>query len=525
MGIAKLIYVVFKIRLLTPSALYRLVNAIWKYGINIMTLLCFVEIKYSSRLVLVDEDDTLTYKELFHQSKKLAAILNKKYRVNKGLKTAFLCRNHSSLVKGVFAAAALGTDIYLLNTEISAGQLNKLLARYDFDFIIYDLELESMLEQSNYRKGRVLSYHDNLPAINNLVDTGVNDDFRPVMAFGSKIVLLTSGTTGSFKEAPHKASIFNYLNPFLSLITKLNLLNYDSAYIATPIYHGYGIAVLLSFMALGKKVVISRRFNAEEACSLISKHKIEVVTVVPLMIKRMLKEDTRALKTLQCIASGGAKLNPKLAEKVQNELGDVLYNLYGTSEAGLNMIATPQDLKYSADTIGRKINGVGLKIMDSDMKEVETGCTGEFCIKNKWSMTNNSNLWIKTGDTGYRDSKEYYYLSGRTDDMIVSAGENVYPADLERVIINHLEIEDVAVVGVADEDFGCRMKVFVVLAENAEITQNELLEWLHKRVARFQMPKYIVFVDSIPYTSLGKIDRKKLINNHTCCCNGELYHK
>ena len=111
-----------------------------------------------------------------------------------------------------------------------------------------------------------------------------------------------------------------------------------------------------------------------------------------------------------------------------------MYNLYGTSEAGLNIIATPQDLKYSAKTIGKKINGVRLKILDDNKNEVKIGKIGQFCIKNRWSMRNGNNSWIETGDLGYQDIKGYYFLCGRVDDMIVSAGENVYPFEVEQIL-------------------------------------------------------------------------------------------
>ena len=131
----------------------------------------------------------------------------------------------------------------------------------------------------------------------------------------SKIVILTGGTTGNSKAAAHKPSIFNFLNPFLTLLTRLNLINYNTAYIATPIYHGYGVAILFLFIALGKKMVINNGFDAKKACCLIREHNVEVVTVVPLMIYKMLKNNAEDLKSLACIASGGAELNPKLVEE------------------------------------------------------------------------------------------------------------------------------------------------------------------------------------------------------------------
>lgn len=259
-----------------------------------------------------------------------------------------------------------------------------------------------------------------------------------------------------------------------------------------------------------KKIVINSGFDANKACCLIREHKCEVVTVVPLMIHKMLKNNVEDLRSLACIASGGAELNPKLVDEVFSKLGDVLYNLYGTSEAGLSSIATPQDLKYSATTIGKKIDGVRLRILDNNKNEVEIGKVGQFYIKNRWSMRNSNNSWIKTGDLGYQDNNGYYFLCGRADDIVVSAGENVYPIEIEQVLINHPQVEDVAVIGISDEHFGHKLKAFIVLEKSANITKEELFKWLRLRVARFQIPKDITFVDNIPYTPLGKLDKKQL---------------
>lgn len=507
----KLIYVFFKIRLLSPFGLFSLISAIFKYGINVMGLLGFAERIYGDKEALVDDNETLTYSQLLEQSKKLSIMLEKKYQLKSGQKVGFLCRNHASLVKSIFAVSYLGADLYFLNVEMNKGQFNNLLNHYNFDFIVYDYELSSFIEDSNYTKNKVLSYHDNLPAINNLTCIDSNKKTKHQATFFSKIVILTGGTTtGNSKAAAHKSSVFNFLNPFLTMVTRLKLLNYTTAYIATPMYHGYAIAVLFLFISLGKKMIISKRFDADKACTLIRRYNVEVVTVVPLMLYKMLKSNPEDLKSLTCIASGGAELNPKLAEETFSKLGYVLYNLYGTSEAGLNIIATPQDLKYSTKTIGKTIDGVRLKILDDNMLEVKVGEIGQFCIKNRWSMKNGAKSWIETGDMGYRDENDYIYLCGRVDDMIVSAGENVYPFEVEQILTTHPQVQDAAVIGIKDEAFGHRLKAFIVPVQDSSVTKEEILEWLRKKVARFQIPKEIEFIDNMPYTPLGKLDRKQL---------------
>jgi acyl-CoA synthetase (AMP-forming)/AMP-acid ligase II len=230
---------------------------------------------------------------------------------------------------------------------------------------------------------------------------------------------------------------------------------------------------------------------------------VDIITVVPLMVKKMLKVKGADLSTLSCIASGGAILHSSLAIEISRKLGDVLYNLYGTTETGLNIIATPQDLMDAPQTLGRKIDGVQLGIVDQYKEEVEVGAVGEISLKTKSG-------WIGTGDLAYQDRNGLVFLNGRKDDMIISAGENVYPLEVEQLLITHPQVEEAAVVGVHDEDFGQRLKAFVVPVEGADLTEEKLTQWLKARVARFQVPKEIAFMDSMPYTPVGKMDKKRL---------------
>ncbi|MEH7238019.1 AMP-binding protein [Bacillus sp. JJ1562] len=506
MKLIKLFYVLYKIKLLSPIGLYHLLRSVSTCGINLMTLLHFAEKKYTNRIALVDDKETLTYKQLLEQSTKLVHSLVEKAQLQSGQKVGVLCRNHALLVKSIFAVSRVGADLYLLNTEISKQQFDGFVERHNFDLIIYDAELSSTIQ--NYSKQKILSYHPNLPAISNFLKSNANQAPLP-RANKGKLILQTSGTTGTSKDAAHKPSLFHYLNPFVAFIKRLRILDYQNAYIATPIYHGYGIAVLLLFIPLGKKVVITSGFKSKKACELIQQHQIEVITVVPLMLRKMLQTNLEHLKSLTCIASGGAKLPRKLVEETFQKLGPVLYNLYGTSETGLNFIATPQDLMYSDTTIGKKISGLNISILDSKKNEVTPGTIGQLCMKNDWSIRKDA--WIETGDAGYRDENGYYFLCGRMDDMVISGGENVYPIEVEQVLIQHPQILDVAIIGTQDEQFGQRLKAFVVPEKNARLKEEELLEWMRPQVARFQLPKEVIIVEQLPYTPLGKLDKKQLI--------------
>lgn len=504
-----LLKILSQLDFLSLSKVVRLGSAIRQNGVNLMLLFTLTERAGGAQTALVDSRETLSYQQLQERCEHLVHHLAERYEIGKGRKVAFFCKNHASLVQGIFAASRLGADLYLLNSSMSGLQFNRLVEEQNFDFLIYDEEFNDVIEGSLYRNPKIVSYQDNEAAISTLAVTIANQNHRLPPSSSGKIVLLTGGTTGKPKQVVHRPSLFNFLHPFGALLNRLHLPRYSTAYIATPIYHGYGIAVLLAFFALGKKVVIQDSFDAKKACNLIRHHQVEVVTVVPLMIHKMLKHNTEDLQSLACIASGGAKLNPAVVKEVNRHLGDVLYNLYGTSEAGLNIIASPGDLKHHSNTLGKVIAGGRLQIV-AEGKEVEPGNVGEFCIRNKWSMKNSSSRWIQTGDIGYRDRKGYYFLCGRTDDLIISAGNNIYPLEIESAITNHPCVEDAAVIGVEDVCSGQILKAFVQLHPDKTLTKGELLGWLQTQLAGFQLPRELIFVKELIYTDVGKLDRKQV---------------
>ncbi|MCU6709984.1 AMP-binding protein [Paenibacillus sp. J5C_2022] len=511
-----LIRVMYQLHMLSPRGVLRLAAAVWKYGVNLMALVCLAARTYGDRIAISDEREAISYRQLWRQSERLAMQFRQQYGLARGKKIGVMCNNHASLVKTVFAASNTGADIYLLNTGMGLERFNQLAERHGFDLLVHDAELTPLVAQSAYVRARLLSYGDDQHSVNRFAQASDRmTTIRRKRASAGRIMLLTGGTTGRAKEVPHRPSLFYYLPPFITLLSRLKLKERHSIYIATPIYHGYGIAFLLLCTALGKKIMLTAGFDAAKSCAWIAGHKADVVTVVPLMLLKMIRHDSDQLKSLVCIASGGAELAPGLIEEVHNRLGHVLYNLYGTSEAGLCTVATSQDLRELPLTIGKAIDGLKLHLLDDRMKPVGIGTVGRLCLKNKWSLSRSSHSWLETGDMGCRDGAGYYYWCGRADDMIVSGGENVYPIELERLLHTHPLIEDAAVIGIPDEWFGQRLKAMVQLIPNAVLTEEELLTWLRSKAARYQMPKVTVFVDEIAYTSLGKRDKKRAVIGQT----------
>lgn len=498
------------IRLLTPAGLYYLLKAICTHGVNLMTLLHLAAELHDRKIAVTDEMEDFSHRDLYNRARNLAAVLQTKYGLQAKRKTAIICRNHAAFIQSIFAVSRLGSDIYLLNPEMSAAQLAALHDRHSFDFVIYDAEISELINDLHLTNNSIITYHDTLPSVNNSAKIEPARFPKIKKIYSSNLIILTGGTTGEPKTARRKASLLNFLNPFFALLTELNLDERQSVYVATPVYHGFGVAAVFIALVTGSRMFLMPRFDAGKGCALIERYQIEVVTLVPLMLQRMLTQNVEALKSLLCIISGGAPLNPTLVEETFEKLGDRLFNLYGTSEAGFSVLATPADLRRSPNTIGKAISGLKLRITTDDNDETAAGTVGRICIKSRWAVKDSGDKWIETGDLGYRDAAGYCFLRGRIDEMIVSGGENVYPVELENILVNHPEIRQAAVIGVSDAEFGQRLKVFVVPAADSRVTPTDIIAWLNGRVARFQMPVSVEILRDLPVTSVGKINKKIL---------------
>lgn len=500
----------YKVNLVSPRGLYILFAAFMKHGINLMAVLQFASKINPNKIAIKDSNDELTYLKLYKESYQLAIVLKNEFSIHEKNKIALLCKNHNIAIQSLFAFSRLGSNITFLNIEMSQEQITKIIQQKNFDLLVYDNDFENKLENINCLS--IPIFKNKGRSISEMIVAPFQKNKKLKRRNTGNISVLTGGTSGRVKLAKRQPTIMSLIMPFLSLLDQLNLHKYKTVYIAVPMYHGYGLASLIVAMVLNAKIITRKKFNTNEALELIQKNKIEIAILVPTMLKRMLDIDEGTLRNLKGILSGGAALNESLVKRVFEKIGDVLFNLYGTSEAGFSVLAIPQDLKKYPNTIGRKIRGVSLKILDKFGKEVGDGETGIIHIKASWSMENMKDRYVSTGDMGYMNKEGYLFLKGRSDDMIVSGGENVYPKDLELALLGNEQIEEAVAIAVEDQDFGKRLVTFVVLQSKSKDLDSEALKkWLTTRVARFQMPHKIIIIDSLPMTKTGKVDKKVLV--------------
>jgi acyl-CoA synthetase (AMP-forming)/AMP-acid ligase II len=503
-----LINKLYRTRLLTAHGLFGLLEAVRTTGVNLMALLRVAAGLHPDRTAIIDEREQLTYAELWRQAEAAAVALHVGHGIKAGQKVAIACRNHAAAVKAIFAFSRLGAHVFLVNPEMSGGQILALEERARFDFYVYDEQLAPVFADPPLRMKALASYHPTESSIDRLASLPRPTKVRLKKVKTGNIVVMTGGTTGHPKAASRKPSLLNFLPPFVALLTQVHLDTYRSGYVATPIYHGFGLSALFMGVILGSEIYLTRRFDAAASCALIARHRIEVVTLVPLMLQRMLKQDPASLSSLRCIITGGALLSPALARESLGRLGPTLFNLYGTSEAGFCIMGTPDVLGKKPESIGKPVRGVRARIVNETGQVAGDRTVGRLCIRSAWTTGGGS--WVETGDLAYRDGDGDIFLCGRVDDMIVSGGENVYPIELENVLLQHPDVAAAAVVGIADADFGQRLKAVLVAKPGAGLDRSTLLDWLKPRVARYQMPAVVEFRDELPYTALGKLDKKAL---------------
>ncbi|OBK22102.1 acyl-CoA synthetase [Mycobacterium asiaticum] len=495
-----------------PGAALRLVREVCRSGTNLFTLLAISAARWPDRTAIIDEDGALSYRDLLSMTETLAGEL-----VDAGAKAGdpvgVMCRNGRNFVAAVFATALVGADVVLVNTEFRTDALAGALGAHQIRTMFCDNEFIDQLGETD------------VPI--RLVDPATvhrrQGDSRPKVAPSGRMVLLTSGTTGIPKGVPRTPHLSSGIGVSMTLLERTGLRVGTRICLAAPMFHGLGFGILMMAMALGGTVLTRRRFDAEATLAQASLHRADSMSAVPIMLARMLDLPQRVkarnpLSCLRVVISSGDRLDPGLARRFMDSYGDVLYNLYGSTEVGIGSLATPDEIRRFPETVGRPVAGCPVRIYSKTGKAVGPRVTGRIFVGGGLASDGYTGGGAKavidrmtsTGDMGYLDEAGRLYIVGREDDMIVSGGENVYPRALENALAGHPDVAENAVVGVADEQFGKRLAAFVVLRADSEADEPTLREYLKGKVSRFEQPRDISIVPSIPRNPAGKVVRREL---------------
>ncbi|MES9538346.1 AMP-binding protein [Actinomadura sp. NPDC000600] len=499
------------LRPVRPDRAVRLLFPYARFGPVPATLGAVAALRFPNRTALIDERGALSYAELERRAASLATALHD--RVGDG-KVGVLCRNHRGFVETVLAASRLGNDVVLLNTDFSGTQLGQVVDREGIELLVHDEEFAAAVEKSGFGGERVVAWGEEGDTVDALIAETSPEPFKPERA--SRVILMTSGTTGTPKGARHDLSASSLLPAALSHLMRVPVRSGAPMVVAPPLFHLLGFAYTTVGLGMGMPLILSRRFDPRQVLETIADCRAEALVAVPVMLQRILDvPDRPPAPTLRAVVCGGAALHPHLSEAFMDAFGDVLVNVYGATETGWATIATPEDLRAAPGTVGRPSFRLTIKVLGEDGRELPAGETGEVYTGGGLRFagyTGGGGKQVRdgltgTGDLGHFDEAGRLFIDGRADDMIVSGGENVFPGEVENLLGGHPDVAEVSVAGVDDERFGQRLAAHVVRAKGAEVTEDDLKEYVRAHLARYKVPRDIRFVRELPRTSTGKVKR------------------
>jgi acyl-CoA synthetase (AMP-forming)/AMP-acid ligase II len=447
--------------------------------------------------------------------------------IQAGDSVGIMCRNHRGWIEAVVACSKLGAHVLLLNTAFSGPQLADVADREEPRALVFDEEFAEVLEDAGKERKRFVAWHDpesdGRPdaTVDELIARGDTSDLEAPDEPG-KAIILTSGTTGTPKGASRSQP--KSLDPAAALLSKIPLRAREKTMIAAPLFHSWGFANWTIGMSLSTTVVLKRKFDEEATLSLTAQHECTALVVVPVMLQRILNLpdevlDEYDLRRVRCVPVSGSALPAALSEKWMDHFGDNLFNLYGSTEVAWATIATPEDLRAAPGTAGRPPRGTVVRLYDDDGNPVtEPEKTGRIFVGNDLQFEGYTggggkdeiDGLMSSGDVGHFDQEGRLFIDGRDDDMIVSGGENVFPAEVEDLLTGHDAIAEAAVFGVDDEEFGERLKAVVVKREGASLGEDDVKQFVKENLAGYKVPRDVEFIDELPRTSTGKVLKREL---------------
>jgi fatty-acyl-CoA synthase len=509
------------VRPYSPKVLAGLAKTLKDWGTGPAGGFASLAVRAPNQVGLIDELGSLTFGEMHRRSNALARALAG-LGVKEGDGVALMCRNHRGFVDASIAVAKLGADVLYLNTAFAGPQLVDVLQREKPTVVVHDEEFTQLLDKAD--EGiRVVAWTDSSDlgerhTLEHLISSENDADVKPPERHG-RIIILTSGTTGAPKGAPRNEA---GVEAAVALLSRMPLRHGWKTHIAAPLFHTWGFAHLALSMLLGSTVVLRRKFDPEQCLKVTDEEKCDSLVVIPVMLQRImaLPEETLAsydLASVKVVAASGSALPGDLAVDWMDHFGDNLYNIYGSTEVAYASVATPEDLRAAPTSAGKPPWATVVKILDERGHELPQGEPGRIFVGNGMLFEGYTGGETKevidglmsSGDVGRFDEDGRLYVEGRDDEMIVSGGENVFPKEIEDCLSRHEGVVEVAAIGVADDQFGTRLKAFVV-AGTPSPSEDDLKDWVKHNLARYKVPREIVFLDELPRNATGKILKREL---------------
>ena len=505
--------------------------------LNIASAIC------PDKMAVVFEDKRYTFSQLNERVNRLANGLMK-LGVKKGERVALIQVNCNQCVETYFAVAKMG-GIYLpLNFRAKEKELAYMLNTAEATAIIigerYVPMIKSIQPECKSLKHLITieQKHDDMLYYEDIIENSPPDDvFTEIDDHDTTILMYTAGTTGFPKGVMLSHNSFS--SYMLENVTPADPEASESNILTVPLYHVAGIQAMMAAIYGGRTLVMERQFEPEEWMTLVETEKANRAMMVPTMLKQLLDHPNfkkHDLSSLKVITYGAAPMPlPVIRKALEEFLGVSFINAFGQTETASTITAlgpedhvltgTPEEIERKLQrlaSIGKPMSDVEMKVVDDDGKKLGPGEVGEILARGprvmsgywkdeeKTAKTIDKDGWVHTGDVGYVDKDGYYFLSGRSSDMIIRAGENISPEELENAIREHPKVEDVAVIGVPDETWGEEPRAVVIPKKGQKPTEEEIMEWCRERLASFKRPRTVVFVDDLPRNPMGKLIKREI---------------
>ncbi|GAA1787461.1 AMP-binding protein [Planosporangium flavigriseum] len=505
-----------------PDKVIRQLSAFHRWGFTLAGEMRSAAARDPDRVAMIDESRTVTYRELADRTQRLAHGLRSRLGVRAGDRVGLLCRNSIAMFESMLAASTIGADTLLINTGLGPGQLESVLHDLTVRVLIHDDEFFELLAAVPPTVARVSADGGARRAsltVAGLTAAAPDADLLRPPARPGRAIILTSGTTGAPKGA--RRPIPAGFGPLAALIGRIPMRVHERMFIAAPMFHTWGYSGLQVALALRATVVLRRRFEPAETLAAVKEHDCRTLLAVPVMLQRLLDAVPAAPfpSPLKVVATSGSALPAPLVPRFTAVFGDVLYNLYGSTEAGAATIAVPAELRAYPTCAGRSSPGTRMLILDPNGNSLPPGHIGRIFVGSEMvfeGYTNGNTVresrhgLIDTGDLGHLTPDGLLHVDGRADDMVISGGENVYPSAVENTIAELPQVREVAVVGVPDGEYGQRLAAWIVLYPRGYLDAEAVREYVRRTMARFSVPRDVYFVAELPRNATGKVMHRYL---------------
>jgi acyl-CoA synthetase (AMP-forming)/AMP-acid ligase II len=505
-----------------PDKAAKIGSTFIRWGASPATGIATAAVHYPHETAIVDELGLLSFERVHRRSNALAHAFAE-MGIGYGDGVGIMCRNHRGFVEATLAAAKLGASALYLNTMFAGPQLAEVIKRESPKVLVYDEEFSGLLQGVDGSVTRVVGWHDGAlaePTLETLIAGGEESDLKPPPD-KPRFVILTSGTTGTPKGA--QCSSPDGLLAMAALIDKIPFRARETMMIAAPLFHSWGFFHFIMSLPTASTIVLRRRFDPEDTLLAAQESSAQVLAAVPVMVQRILQlpEETLAkydLSSLRITSLSGSALPGELATEWMDRFGDTVYNLYGSTEVAYASVATPEDLRAAPGTAGRPPRGTVVRLYDEQGREVPKGEVGRIFVGNEMSFEGYTGGGGKevidgllcSGDVGHFDSGGRLFIDGRDDEMIVSGGENVFPREVEDLLSDHEAVVEAAVIGVEDDEYGQRLKAFVVPAADVDVSEDDLKAHVKTNLASYKTPREVEFLDELPRNATGKVLKRVL---------------